>query len=205
MIAYLKWKIIDLEFNKTIILTNSGVGYEVLISELVYSNLQGLDEVDLFIYHHRTENSQLLFGFIEKEEKQIFEELIKVNWVGWKVALNILSIWINRLIESIKTADNKTIESIKWIWKKWASKIILELKDSDIIKSYSSINGTGSKYINSWKGTGTWNISPEKYQDVINTLVAMWYKKEDIEKTLAKLPESINSINDIIPFVIKNI
>jgi len=204
MIAYLKWKIIDLNFNKVVILPNSGVGYEVLISELVYSNLQGLEEIELFIHHHRTENSQILFWFIEKEEKQIFEELIKVNGVGWKVALNILSIWILRLIDAISSADNKTIESIKWIGKKWASKIILELKDSDIIKSYKSINGTGSKSTNSELGTCT-RLSSQKYQDVINTLVAMWYKKEDIEKTLAKLPESIESINEIIPFVIKNI
>ena len=199
MIAYLKWKIIDLKSNKVVILTNSWVGYEVLISELVYSNLQGLEETELFIYHHRTENSQILFWFIEKKENQIFEELIKVNWVGWKVALNILSIWIIKLVDAISSADNKTIESIKWIWKKWASKIILELKDSDIIKSYKSINWTNK---NSEENT---NINSDKYQDVINTLVAMWYKKDDIEKTLAKLPESINSINDIIPFIIKNI
>ncbi|MDQ7010085.1 MAG: Holliday junction branch migration protein RuvA [Candidatus Gracilibacteria bacterium] len=204
MIAYLKGKIMELTFNKVVILPNSGVGYEIFISELVYSGLQGLEEIELFIYHHRTENSQILFGFIEKEEKQIFEELIKVNGVGGKVALNILSIGINRLIEAIKSSDNKTIESIKGIGKKGASKIILELKDSDIIKSYSSINGTGSEFTNSELGTGTRGIS-QKYQDVINTLVAMGYKKEDIEKTLVNLPESINSINDIIPFVIRNI
>ena len=202
MIAYLKGKIIELKSNKVILLLNSGIGYEILISELVYTNLQGLEEIELFIYHHRTENSQILFWFIEKEEKQIFEELIKVNWVGGKVALNILSIWILRLIEAIKSADNKVIESIKGIGKKWASKIILELKDSDIIKSYKNINGTGLKFSNSELETGP---NSDKYQDVINTLVAMWYKKEDIEKTLAILPESISSINDIIPFVIKNI
>jgi Holliday junction DNA helicase RuvA len=199
MIAYLKWKIIDLEPNKVVVLANSGVGYEILISELVYANLQDLEEIELFIHHHRTENSQILFWFIEKEEKQIFEELIKVNWVGWKVALNILSIWILRLIDAISSADNKTIESIKWIGKKWASKIILELKDSDIIKSYKNINN------NSNNTEQKINVYSDKHQDVINTLVAMWYKKEDIEKTLANLPESVYSINDIIPFVIKNI
>ena len=199
MIAYLKWKIIELQSNKVVILPNSGVGYEVLISELVYATLQGLEEIELYIYHHRTENSQILFGFIEKEEKQIFEELIKVNGVWWKVAFNILSIWILRLIEAIKSADNKTIESIKWIGKKWASKIILELKDSDVIKSYTNI---------SWKNTENKEKHidfSQKHQDVINTLVVMWYKKENIEKTLAELPESISSINEIIPFVIKNI
>jgi Holliday junction DNA helicase RuvA len=202
MIAYLKWEILDLELNKVIILTTWWVGYEVLINEMNFSKIQCNDKktLELFIYHHRTENSQILFWFIDKEEKHIFEELIKVNWVGWKVALNILSIWLTRLVDAISSADNKTIESIKWIWKKWASKIILELKDSEIIKKFSNF---------SWKNksenkTEQINIS-QKHQDVINTLVAMWYKKEDIEKTLANLPESISSINDIIPFVIKNI
>ena len=200
MIAYLKWKIINLESNKVVILTASGVGYEVLISELVSISLQWLEEIEIFIHHHRTENFQFLFWFTEKEEKQIFEELIKVNWIGWKVALNILSIWITKLVNAINSTDNKTIESIKWIWKKWASKIILELKDSDIIKSYKNVSNSSNS--NNLENN---NISSDKYQDVINTLVAMWYKKEDIEKTLAKLPESISSINDIIPFVIKNI
>jgi len=61
MIAYLKGKIIELKPNKVILLLNSGIGYEILISELVYTNLQGLEETELFIYHHRTENSQILF------------------------------------------------------------------------------------------------------------------------------------------------
>ena len=204
MIAYLKWEILEIDFTKIVILPASGVGYEILINELIFAKIWDKKNIELFIYHHRTENSQLLFWFVDKEEKQIFEELIKVNWVGWKVALNILSIWLTRLVDAITTADNKTIESIKWIWKKWASKIILELKDSEIIKKYCDINGTGSKSTKSEIGTGTELIS-QKHQDVINTLVAMWYKKEDIEKTLANLPESIDSINDIIPFVIKNI
>lgn len=201
MIAFLKWEIINIETNKIVILTNSGVGYEVLISDLVYNNIQWKKEIEIFIHHHRTENFQFLFWFIEKEEKQIFEELIKINWVGWKVALNILSIWISILINAINSNDNKTIESIKWIGKKWAGKIILELKDSDIIKTYKSKNWWSKNKENPENK----NISPEKYQDVINTLVAMWYKKEEIEKTLANMPESIESINDIIPFVIKNI
>jgi len=200
MIAFLKWEIIELDYSKIVILPASGVGYEVLINELIFAKIWDKKEIELFIYHHRTENSQLLFWFVDKEEKQIFEELIKVNWVGWKVALNILSIWLTRLVDAISTADNKTIESIKWIWKKWASKIILELKDSEIIKKYSDISWNDKSELKTKK----FNIS-QKHQDVINTLVAMWYKKEDIEKTLANLPESIDSINDIIPFVIKNI
>jgi len=202
MIAYLKGKVLELNFNKVVILTSSWVWYEVLINELVFSKIQGIEDLEIHIHHHRTENFQFLFGFVEKEEKQVFEELIKINWVWWKVALNILSIGQIRLIEAVKSSDNKTIESIKWIGKKGASKIILELKDKDFVKNY---NGTGSKSINSDIGTGSWVLSPEIYNDVKNTLTTMWYNPSDIEKTLAKLPESLTSINEIIPFVIKNI
>ena len=204
MIAYLKWEILDLEFTKIVILTSWGVGYEVLINEINFSKIQNdkLINIELFIYHHRTENSQLLFGFLEKEEKIIFEELIKINWVWWKVALNILSIWIYRLAEAIVSWDNKTIESIKWIWKKWASKIILELKDSDIIKSYSNLESSKE---NNKKIDKTITISQNIHNDVKNTLTAMWYNASDIDKVLSELPEDITTINDIIPFVIKQL
>ena len=205
MIAYLKGKVLELSLNKVVILTDSWVGYEVLINELVFSKIQGLEKLEIHIHHHRTENFQFLFWFVDKEEKQIFEELIKINWVWWKVALNILSIGQIRLIEAVRSADNKTIESIKWIWKKGASKIILELKDKDFVKNYHNSNNMKSSS-RDWESViVAWKLSPEIYNDVKNTLTTMWYNPSDIEKTLAKLPESITSINEIIPFVIKNI
>ncbi len=200
MIAYLKGKILELTINKVVILTESWVGYEVLINELVFSKIQGVEDIEIHIHHHRTENFQFLFWFVNKQEKEVFEELIKINWVGGKVALNILSIWQIRLIEAVKMSDNKTIEAIKWIWKKWASKIILELKDKDFVKNYQTTS------TQKWESNNSQNShDSEVLADVKNTLVAMWYNIADIEKTLAKLPESIDSINEIIPFVIKNI
>ncbi len=200
MIAYLKGKVLELELNKVVILTDSWVGYEVLINELVFSKVQWLKDLEIHIHHHRTENFQFLFGFVEKSEKQVFEELIKINGVWWKVALNILSIGQTRLIEAVKSADNKTIESIKWIGKKWASKIILELKDKDFVKNYQGSRNTtvGDDCSHPLQDSGI-------ISDVKNTLTTMWYSLSDIEKTLAKLPESISSVNEIIPFVIKNI
>ena len=52
MISYIKWKIIDLEFNSVTILTNSWVGYELGINELIYSKLSLEEETELFVYHH---------------------------------------------------------------------------------------------------------------------------------------------------------
>ena len=130
MISYLKWKIIELDFLSTTILTNGWVGYSVWINELTYSKLWLESEVWMFVYHHITEWNQSLFGFIDIEDKKIFWELIKISWVWWKVAMQILSLGIERLVIAVQWEDNKTIEWIKWIWKKahhagWCNRYLL--------------------------------------------------------------------------------
>lgn len=197
MLAYLKWTIIDLESNSTIILTESWIWYELIINELTYSKLLNEKETEIYVYHHITENSQSLFWFLEKEEKELFKELIKVSWIWWKVANNILSLGIDKIINSVKTEDEATITSIPGIWKKMASKMILELKDKNLFKNASI------EIKKEWKVSR--KIEASLQSTVIESLTNMWYKKQDIEKVLSNLPENIVSVNEIIPFVIKNI
>ncbi|NVP17161.1 Holliday junction branch migration protein RuvA [Candidatus Gracilibacteria bacterium] len=195
MISYITGKIIDLDFTNMTILTNSGVGYEVLINELTYSKLATLEEVELFIYHYKTENSENLFGFIEKEEKKVFGELIKISGIGGKVAMQILSLGIERLIMAIKGEDNKTIESIKGVGKKMAEKIILELKDKEFAIDFR-------KTENVLKAN---NIDSSLHSSIKSTLTAMGYNPKDIDNVLFNLPEGINETKDIIPYVIKSL
>lgn len=200
MIAYLSWEIIDLDSNKLVLLTNGGVGYEIWISDITYSNLNLWAEISFHIYHHKTENSESLFWFLEKTEKQIFEELIKISWVGWKVAIQILSLWVNTLSSAINSSDNKMIESVKWIWKKMAEKIILELKDKDFIKT--------SAQVSTFKKEGveqSIKIERNLYEDIISTFTNMWYDKKSIEKALTKISPELSTMEDIIPAVIKEI
>lgn len=195
MISYLKWKIIELDFLSTTILTSGGVWYNVGINELTYSKLWLESEVWLYIYHHITENNQSLFAFIELEEKKVFSELIKISGVWWKVAMQILSLWIERLILSIQGEDNKTIEGIKWIWKKMAEKIILELKDKDF-----GIVITNSDTV---KKANT--IPADLHSSIKSTLTNMWYNPRDIDRVIFELPEWINNAGEIIPYVIKEL
>lgn len=196
MISYLRWKVILLDFNELTILTSGWVWYQVLINELMYTKLVLEEEVDIFIYHHRTENSENLFGFLDIENKKIFSELIKISWIGWKVAMQILSLWPTRLISAIHGQDNKTIEGIKWIWKKMAEKIILELKD----KIFGiEIN----KEVKNEKGEIT--ISWDLFNSIKETLVNMWYNPKNIEKILQNLPEDLNDAWKIIPYVIREL
>lgn len=195
MISYLKWEIIDLDFHNLTILTSGGVGYEVGINELTYSKLWVASEVWLHIYHHITENNQSLFWFLELEEKKIFSELIKISWVWGKVASQILSLGMERLIMAIHSEDNKTIEWIKWIGKKMAEKIILELKDKDFWIAISSSDTMVKAN----------TISADLQSSIRSTLVNMWYNPRDIDRVLGMLPEWMENAGDIIPYVIKEL
>ena len=195
MISYLKWKIIELDFLSATILTNWGVGYSVGINELTYSKLWLESEVWIYVYHHITEWHQTLFGFIDMEDKKIFWELIKISWVWWKVAMKILSLWIERLIIAIQWEDNKTIEWIKWIWKKMAAKIILELKDKDFWIVISDTNTVKKANTISW----------DLHSSIKSTLTNMGYNPRDIDRLLWNLPEDMNDAWIIIPYVIKEL
>lgn len=195
MIGYLKWDILELDMWSVMIGTSGWVWYEVFINEITYWELISREEVDMHIYHHITENDQTLFGFIEKEEKQVFRELIKISGVGWKVALSLLSLRIWNLIQSVQTADNKMIESVKWIGKKMAEKVILELKDKDFVKNYA-----GKTITSSWV-----TIDGNLYENIKLTLTNMGYNATQIDRILQDLPEGMNSAETIIPYVIQNL
>jgi Holliday junction DNA helicase RuvA len=196
MIAYLKGKIIDLEENNVTILTESWVWYNVLISSIVFAEISGQNEIELHIYNHITENSNMLFGFLEKQEKQVFLELIKISWVGWKVALNILSLWINRLSEAVINSDNKTIEWVNWIWKKWASKIILELQDKDIIQNMWIVSTSST-----WEKV----VIKQYDREIYETLVNMWFNAKKVWEVLSTLPDELTTAEEIIPYAIKHL
>jgi Holliday junction DNA helicase RuvA subunit len=195
MISYLTWKIIELDFTNISVLTASWVWYSVGINELTYSKLVLNSEVSLYVYHNITEWHQALFGFIESEEKKVFTELIKISWVWWKVAMQILSLWIERLVIAIQWEDNKTIEWIKWIWKKMAEKIIIELRDKDfwvVLNSSETIKKAN-------------NISWDLFTSIKSTLTNMGYNPRDIDRVLSQLPDEMKDAWSIIPYVIREL
>jgi Holliday junction DNA helicase RuvA len=92
MLAHISGKILHLDFTHVIVQTSSGLGYELVINELVYSKILDMSEVSLFVYHSISENGQSLFGFLDIEERIVFKELIKISGVGGRVAQMILSL-----------------------------------------------------------------------------------------------------------------
>ena len=124
-----------------IIVEACGIGYGIYVPATVLGELPAVGtEVRIYTYYSVKEDSQSLFGFLYKEDREMFIRLIGVNGIGPKGALAILSILRpDDLRLAIITGDAKAISSAQGIGKKTAERVILDLKDKvgDLAGGYS--------------------------------------------------------------------
>lgn len=105
-----------------------GVTYYIEISLLTSSALQNKTETTLEICQIIREDANLLYGFITKQEREIFLQILKVNGVGAKMALSILSHYsVEQFLAIVQTSNLSALKNVKGIGAKIASKIMLEL------------------------------------------------------------------------------
>ncbi len=109
-------------------MSGTGLGLDILVSPSVLSHLDQKEIANLWIHHHITEVSQLLFGFSTLEERSLFRSLNKVNGIGGKTALALLGLGEETLVRAIQMEDDKLLSSVPGIGKKTAQKIIVDLK-----------------------------------------------------------------------------
>ena len=129
MIGYLKGIILSLS-QDTALIETGGVGYEVLCSASVMSDLMGKDEGEVYTYLQVREDGISLFGFSSPAEKNMFLKLVSVSGVGPKMGIAVLSgMDINSLAVAIASSDVKKLSTVKGLGKKTAERIILELRE----------------------------------------------------------------------------
>lgn len=133
MFSYIEGKVVDKEEGFVVIDCN-GIGYEIQVSSHTLNSIAYLNEnVKIYTYLQVKEDGISLYGFISKEEKNMFLKLISVNGIGPKMAIGILSgISINELISAIIRQDIKMLCTIKGLGKKTAERLLVDLKDKNL-------------------------------------------------------------------------
>lgn len=113
MFSFLSGKILSLDaIQVSILVEGTGLGVEFYASPLLLANICMNEKAEVFIHHHINEAGQTLFGFVSMEEKKLFRELLKVNGIGGKTALNLLGLGGENLLRAIQLEDDKLLSSV---------------------------------------------------------------------------------------------
>ncbi|MBR6520001.1 MAG: Holliday junction branch migration protein RuvA [Paludibacteraceae bacterium] len=176
MIEYIKGEITDLTPTYCVLETN-GIGYMLNISLVTYQELQGQSATRLYVYENIREDAHVLYGFLTKEERELFLLLISVSGVGAATARMILSSFTAmELQEVIATGNVNAIKSVKGIGLKSAQRIIVDLKDK-----VQTIGGSDAPTLNLATG------SNENMEEAVAALVALGFQRAASVKVVEKL------------------
>jgi Holliday junction DNA helicase RuvA len=130
MIAHLRGKLIFKQPGQAIV-EAGGVGYDVTISIPTFTALPSVGaEASLHIHTQVSDDQIALFGFLDREEKRLFERLITVSGVGPKLAIKMLSgLSAEHTVQAIRAQDHAQLTRIPGVGKKLAERLVVELKD----------------------------------------------------------------------------
>ena len=191
MISWISGELIELwqTNQKFFILINcQGLGYEIQILESFFLKLKTNKlpnlNITLWVKHIKKEDSDLLFGFTSKDQKNFFIEILSIRGVGSQIGMGILNKFtISEVLSAINTQNKKLISSVPGIGQKMCDRLILELKS----KFKSEIQFEEEKVKDEFE-----IMDPE-----INKMI------EDLQLTLQSLNYKNKEIEFILPIVIK--
>ncbi len=181
MIEYIKGSIAEITPAYAVI-DNNGIGYMINISLYAYEKLQGTQqEAMLYIYEAIREDAHVLYGFVDKRERELFMLLISVSGVGPNTARMILSaLTPDDLSASIATGNVNSLKMVKGIGAKTAQRIIVDLKDKIKTDSSTLLSMTPA--------------NNEVYEEALAALVMLGFTQTMSQKVLAKLLAANNQI-----------
>ena len=195
MIGKLTGKILE-KNPPEILLEVSGIGYEILCPMSTFYEMGADTNLVLHTHLHIKEDAHTLYGFISKDEKILFRELIRVNGIGPKVALAILShLNVASLMNAVAHEDDVLLAKTPGIGKKTAQKLIVELKDR---LEKLSLSSTANQQI-----TANANINPNTKQ-ALAALQSLGFKVKEAERMLAAISDDSLSTEELIRLALQN-
>jgi holliday junction DNA helicase RuvA len=160
-----------------IVVDCAGVGYEVEVPMSTFYNLPEAGvKITLLTHMVVREDAQLLYGFGTQQEKDTFRQLLKVNGIGAKSALSILSgVSIDDLVDAVASQDVAILTRIPGVGKKTAERLLLELKDKFDTVSLGVAGGQAKSAT----------------QDVLNALLALGYNEREAVASVKLLDKDV--------------
>lgn len=193
MIAHLRGTLIHKQPGQAIV-EAAGVGYDVVISVPTFTALPALGQQAALHIHTQVREDQIaLFGFLDRDEKRLFERFITVSGVGPKLAITLLSgLSAERAVQALRSQDHAQLVRIPGVGKKLAERLVLELKDKldDFAAAPAAVAVRGAAA-----------------EDVLSALVNLGYQRAAAEKAMqqatAKEPEIANDFDPLFRAALK--
>jgi Holliday junction DNA helicase RuvA len=156
----------------------NGVGYECEVPMSTFYSLPALGEKIMLLTHFVVrEDVQLLYGFGSNQERATFRQLLKVNGIGAKSALSILSgLSIDELVQAVASQEAAMLTRVPGVGKKTAERLLLELKDKFTVDGVAAMRS---------------NLPKSASSDVLNALLALGYNDREATAAVKQLPSDV--------------
>jgi Holliday junction DNA helicase RuvA len=193
MITYIKGKLVEKTPTEVIIDCN-GIGYHINISLHTFSLIPDVENLKLFTFLQIKEDSHSLYGFVEKQERELFKLLLSVSGIGANIARTMLSsLAPQQIIHAIASNDVATMQGMKGIGAKTAQRVILDLKEK-VLKVYNLDEVSVVGY----------NTNKEEALSALEVLgFARKTAEKVIEKIIREVPDA--SVESLIKLALKNL
>lgn len=200
MISYIRGELVFIEKDKVIVDVN-GVGFGIFMPERAMGQLpQTGNEVKIYTYLNVREDAMQLFGFLTRDDMEVFRLLIGVSGIGPKGGLSILSCMsADDLRFAVMSGDAKAISAAQGIGKKTAEKLIIELKDKLDIEEM--LNRTAEEPARAAGDGGTSEVQSEAVQ----ALVALGYGSTESLKAVKKVNLENATVEEVLKAALKNL
>ena len=192
MIARLTGRVLTLDLN-TLVLDVNGVGYEIEVSSFTANSFEVDNIVTLETHLIVREDAQILFGFKEASEKKLFQMLIKINGVGPRLAIGIMSgLGEDQFSLAIRDKDVKILTALPGVGKKTAERLIIELQDKMIFERASGEKNRSK-------------IPLDVLSDLEGTLLNLGYKPQEVDLAVSRVKVESEDLEVLIKAALKEL
>lgn len=189
MYAYIQGLLTEKEPD-AVVVEAGGVGYRILAGSRTLAALPPAGStVRVYTFHHVREDAHLLYGFLGRDEKEMFRRIIAVSGIGPKLAMSILSgMTPAELAIAVVTEDARAISRVNGVGKKTAERLILELREKI---------GTG-ELIQENRTAPSAAQPAGAAQEAIQALMALGYTSTEAARAVSRLPETCATVEEIV-------